>query len=82
MEKRLIVIAGPTASGKTALGIEVANYFNTEIISCDSRQIFKEMTIGTAKPSETELSAAKHHFINSHSIHDFFSAGDFEIAGI
>ena len=80
--KHLIVIAGPTASGKTALAIELANHFGTEIISCDSRQVFKEMEIGTAKPSQEELNQVKHHFINSHSIHDVFSAGDFERQGL
>jgi tRNA dimethylallyltransferase len=78
MDKYLIVIAGPTASGKTALAIELAKYFNAEIISADARQFFKEMNIGTAKPSEEELSAVKHHFINSHSIQDAYSVGDYE----
>lgn len=74
----LIVIAGPTAIGKTALAIQLARHFSTEIISADSRQFFREMSIGTAKPSPDELAAARHHFINSHSIHTFFSTGDFE----
>ena len=78
MDKYLIVIAGPTASGKTALAIELAKYFNAEIISADARQFFKEMNIGTAKPNEEELSAVKHHFINSHSIQDAYSVGDYE----
>ncbi|MBB5636204.1 tRNA dimethylallyltransferase [Pedobacter cryoconitis] len=76
--KTLIVIAGPTAIGKTALAITLARHFKTEIISADSRQFFKEMSIGTAKPHAHELAAAKHHFIDSHSIHTFFSTGDFE----
>lgn len=76
--KTLIVIAGPTAIGKTALAITLAHHFSTEIISADSRQFFKEMSIGTAKPDQNELAAAKHHFIDSHSIHTFFSTGDFE----
>jgi tRNA dimethylallyltransferase len=76
--KTLIVIAGPTAIGKTALAITLAQHFKTEIISADSRQFFKEMSIGTAKPHADELAAAKHHFIDSHSIHTFFSTGDFE----
>lgn len=76
--KTLIVIAGPTAIGKTALAITLAQHFSTEIISADSRQFFKEMSIGTAKPSPDELATAKHHFIDSHSIHTFFSTGDFE----
>ena len=77
-QKTLIVIAGPTAIGKTALAIEVAQHFNTEIISADSRQFFKEMSIGTAKPNRQELSQAKHHFINSHSVTEDFNVGDFE----
>ncbi|CAG5071136.1 tRNA dimethylallyltransferase [Dyadobacter sp. CECT 9623] len=77
-KKKLIVIAGPTAVGKTALSIELANDLKTEIISADSRQFFRELNIGTAKPSAQELSEAPHHFINSHSITQTYSAGDFE----
>lgn len=80
--KTLIVIVGPTGIGKTALAISLARHFSTEIISADSRQFFKEMEIGTAKPSAEELSAAAHHFINSHSIETFFSTGDFEVQAI
>jgi tRNA dimethylallyltransferase len=76
--KTLIVIAGPTAVGKTAVAIELAKQLKAEIISADSRQFFKEMSIGTAKPTAEELSQAKHHFINSHSITESFSVGDFE----
>lgn len=78
MSKTLIVIAGPTAIGKTSLAIRLADYYKTEIISADSRQFYREMSIGTAKPSESELNSVKHHFINSHSIHDSFNAGDYE----
>lgn len=78
MPKTLIVITGPTAIGKTAIAIKLAQYYNTEIISADSRQFYKEMEIGTAKPSPDELNAAKHHFVNSHSITDKFSVGDYE----
>ncbi|MDP2161532.1 MAG: tRNA (adenosine(37)-N6)-dimethylallyltransferase MiaA [Flavobacterium sp.] len=74
----LITIIGPTAIGKTALSIALANHFNCEIISCDSRQFFKEMKIGTAVPSDEELSAAPHHFIQNKSIFDNYSVGDFE----
>ncbi len=74
----LIVIVGPTAIGKTELAIKVAQHFKTEIISADSRQFYKEMSIGTAKPSGDEFQAVKHHFINSHSIHEVFTVGDFE----
>ena len=77
--KTLVVIVGPTAIGKTALAIQVAQHFKTEIISADSRQFFREMEIGTAKPDAIELNAAKHHFINSHSIKELFSTGDFEL---
>jgi len=77
-QKTLIVIVGPTAIGKTALAIDIAQHFQTEIISADSRQFFKEMSIGTAKPSAEELARAQHHFINSHSIHDEVSVGSFE----
>ncbi|MDQ0640684.1 tRNA dimethylallyltransferase [Pedobacter sp. W3I1] len=80
--KTLISIVGPTAIGKTALAIQLAQYFGTEIISADSRQFFKEMEIGTAKPDATELAAAKHHFINSHSVSQLFSTGDFEIEAL
>jgi tRNA dimethylallyltransferase len=73
----LIVIVGPTAVGKTAIAIELAKQFGSEIISADSRQIFKEMTIGTAKPSDDELKAISHHFINSHSINEAYDAAQY-----
>ncbi|MEM9389446.1 MAG: tRNA (adenosine(37)-N6)-dimethylallyltransferase MiaA [Bacteroidota bacterium] len=82
MRKALISVVGPTAVGKTKLAIEIAHYFGTEIISADSRQCYREMNIGTAKPSAEELRRVKHHFINSHSIDDFFSAGAFEKAAL
>jgi tRNA dimethylallyltransferase len=78
MSKYLISIIGATAIGKTALSIQLANHFNTAIISCDSRQFFKEMTIGTAVPSKEELSAAQHHFIQHISIFDTYNVGQFE----
>src|ERR1051326_280822 len=74
----LIVILGPTAVGKTSLAIEVAKEFGTEIISADSRQFFREMNIGTAKPSAEQLKQIKHHFINSLSITDEYNVGEFE----
>lgn len=80
--KTLIVVVGPTAIGKTALAIELAQFYKTEIISADSRQFFKEMNVGTAKPSAEELAAAKHHFINSHTIKTLFSVGDFEVEAL
>jgi tRNA dimethylallyltransferase len=76
--KRLIVVGGPTASGKTSLGIQIAQRFKTEILSADSRQFYKELNIGVAKPSEDELKAVPHHFIGHKSIHDYYSAGEFE----
>jgi tRNA dimethylallyltransferase len=77
-KKTLVVVVGPTAVGKTATAILLAQHFNTEIISADSRQFYREMTIGTAKPDSDELAAVPHHFINSHSIQEEYSAGDFE----
>ncbi len=74
----LILIVGPTAVGKTDLTISLAKKLNCDIISCDSRQFYKEMNIGTAKPSFSEMKEVKHHFINSHSVSDYYSAGDFE----
>lgn len=76
--KTLIVIAGPTAVGKTTTAIEVAKYFNTEIVNADSRQFYKEMTIGTAVPSTEELNAVRHHLIKSHSVTEAISAGLYE----
>ena len=77
--KNLIVIAGPTAVGKTALAIEVAKHYGAEIISADSRQFYREMSIGTAKPTEEQLNAVPHHFVNNLSIHQKnYSAGRYE----
>ena len=76
--KTIIVIAGPTAVGKTSLAIEVAKHFQTEIISADSRQCFKELNIGVAKPTPGQLKEVPHYFINSHSIHDAVNAAMFE----
>lgn len=76
--KTLMVIAGPTAVGKTALCVQLAKTLQTEIISFDSRQCYRELLIGTAKPTAEEQDGVKHHFIDSHSIHDYFSPGDFE----
>ena len=78
MNNYLITIVGPTAIGKTSLSIEIAKYFNTEIISSDSRQFYKEMNIGTAVPSPEELNQVPHHFIQNFSIHDNYSVGQFE----
>lgn len=76
--KYLITVVGPTAIGKTAMAIQLAQHYNCEIISADSRQFFKEMAIGTAVPSSEELAAAKHHFIQNISIFDDYTVGDFE----
>lgn len=77
-DKTLIVIAGPTASGKTSVAIELAKHYDTVVISADSRQFYREMSIGTAKPTDEELAAVTHYFINSHSITESFTVGDFE----
>ncbi len=76
--KYLIVIVGPTAIGKTALSIQLAEHFECEIVACDSRQFFREMAIGTAVPSLEELSAVKHHFIHNRSITENYTVGEFE----
>ncbi|OMP77093.1 tRNA (adenosine(37)-N6)-dimethylallyltransferase MiaA [[Flexibacter] sp. ATCC 35208] len=77
-DKKVIVIAGPTAAGKTAMAVRVAQYFNTAVISADSRQCYREISIGTAKPGAAELAAVPHYFINSHSIREEVNAGIFE----
>jgi len=76
--KYLITIVGPTAIGKTALSIALAQHFKCEIISCDSRQFFREMTIGTAVPNQEELQSATHHFIQNKSIFENYTVGDYE----
>jgi tRNA dimethylallyltransferase len=78
MTKHLIIITGPTAIGKTRVAIETAIFFNTEIVSADSRQIYRELNIGTAVPSKAELNSIKHHFVHSHSIQDTYNASRFE----
>jgi tRNA dimethylallyltransferase len=77
-KKYLVVIGGATASGKTRLAIDIAQHFKTDILSADSRQFYREMSIGTAKPTAAELTAAPHHFVGNLSIHDYYSVGDFE----
>ena len=77
-KKTCIVIVGPTAVGKTSLSLQLAKHFTTEIISADSRQCFKELNIGVAKPPDAALNSIKHYFINSHSIHDVVNAQVFE----
>lgn len=78
MGRKLIIVSGPTAVGKTAWSIDLAQKYDSPIISCDSRQIYKEMSIGTAVPSKEELAAVKHYFIQDHSILKPYTAGDYE----
>jgi tRNA dimethylallyltransferase len=75
--KKLIVIAGPTAVGKTDVAIRLAGHFHTEIVSADARQLYKELNIGTAKPSAHDLAQVRHHFISSHSIHEHYNAATY-----
>lgn len=82
MPKTLVVIAGPTGIGKTATGIQIARNFDTEIVSADSRQIYREMQIGTAVPSNLELAEVKHHFIQTHSIHENYNASRYEFEAL
>lgn len=82
MKNYLITIVGPTAIGKTALSIKLAQHFGCDILSCDSRQFFKEMKIGTAVPNEKELAGANHHFIQNKSIFEHYTVGDFETEAI
>ena len=79
MKKRLFSIVGPTGIGKTKLAILVAKHFGTEILSCDARQFFKEMPIGTAVPDGDELAEVKHHFIGNLSVEEEYSIGQYEI---
>ena len=76
--KTLIIIVGPTAVGKTDLCVKIAKLLDTEVVSADSRQFYRELAIGTAKPTIEEMAGVKHHFINSHSIQNYYSVGDFE----
>jgi len=78
VKSKLITVVGPTAVGKTRVGIALAKFFRTEIISADSRQFYKEMNIGTAKPTRAELAEIKHHFIDIKSVEEDFDAGQFE----
>ncbi len=81
-EKKLIVIAGPTAVGKTSFAIAIAQYLKAQIINADSRQVYKELNIGVARPSTDELEKITHHFIASHSIHNPLNAGDYAIQAL
>ncbi|MGB3949043.1 MAG: isopentenyl transferase family protein, partial [Bacteroidia bacterium] len=79
---KLVIIVGPTAIGKTALSIELAKHYKTVVLSADSRQFFKEMTIGTAKPSKEEMQNVGHYFIDSHSITEDYNVGKYETEAI
>lgn len=80
--KRLLIVLGPTAVGKTGFSISLAQKYGSPVISCDSRQVFREMSIGTAVPSASQLAAVKHYFIQSHSVTDNYTAGRYEIEAI
>ena len=82
MTNRLVIILGPTAVGKTGYSIETALKYDSPIISCDSRQIYKEMTIGTAVPSAEQLSAVQHYFIHSHTVTELYTAGKYELEAL
>ena len=82
MRNKLIIILGPTAVGKTDYSIETALKYDSPVISCDSRQIYKEMTIGTAVPSAEQLSAVQHYFIHSHSVEQLYTAGRYEVEAL
>ena len=82
MNKRLVIILGPTAVGKTDYSIETALKYGSPVISCDSRQIYKEMSIGTAVPSAEQLSAVQHYFIHSHTVKELYTAGKYELEAL
>ena len=82
MSRKLKIILGPTAVGKTDYSIEMALKYDSPIISCDSRQIYKEMTIGTAVPSAEQLAAVQHYFIHSHTVEELYTAGKYEVEAL
>ena len=82
MRRRLVIVVGPTAVGKTDWSIDLAIRHGSPVISCDSRQIYKEMTVGTAVPDASQLAAVKHYFIQDHSIHQYYTAGKYEIESL
>ena len=82
MRRRLVIVVGPTAVGKTDWSIDLALRHGSPVISCDSRQIYKEMTVGTAVPDASQLAAVKHYFIQDHSIHQYYTAGKYEIESL
>ena len=82
MRRRLVIVLGPTAVGKTDYSIEMALRYGSPVISCDSRQIYREMSIGTAVPSQDQLAAVKHYFIQSHTVTDLYTAGKYEVEAL
>ena len=82
MRKRLLIVLGPTAVGKTDYSIELALRYGSPVISCDSRQIYKEMSIGTAVPDASQLAAVKHYFIHSHTVKELYTAGRYEVEAL
>ena len=82
MKRRLLIVLGPTAVGKTDYSIALAQRYGSPVISCDSRQIYREMTIGTAVPSASQLAAVKHYFIHSHTVTEPYTAGKYEIEAL
>lgn len=82
MRRRLVIVLGPTAVGKTDYSIEMALRYGSPVISCDSRQIYREMSIGTAVPSQDQLAAVKHYFIHSHTVTDLYTAGKYEVEAL
>ena len=82
MNRKLVIILGPTAVGKTDYSIELALKYGSPVISCDSRQIYKEMTIGTAVPSAEQLTAVQHYFIHSHTVEQLYTAGKYELEAL
>lgn len=82
MGRRLVIILGPTAVGKTDYSIEMALKYGSPVISCDSRQIYKEMSVGTAVPSQEQLAAVKHYFIHSHTVTELYTAGKYELEAL
>lgn len=82
MGKRLVIVLGPTAVGKTDYSVDLALRYGSPVISCDSRQIYKEMTIGTAVPDASQLAAVRHYFIHSHTVTDLYTAGKYEVEAL
>lgn len=82
MGRKLVIVVGPTAVGKTDWSIGLAQRYGSPVISCDSRQIYQEMTVGTAVPDASQLAAVKHYFIQDHTIHQYYTAGKYELEAL